>query len=320
MIVRDETLPPRVELSGSQRALLEERLQRARQFNGAKAAEPRAAIPRRPGDAVLPLSFAQERLWFLDQLEPGSAVYNMTQAIRMRGPLEVGALENALNEIVRRHEILRTNFVADEGEGRAIQVISPARTLPLPLVDLDATRTVPIEEELRRRLCDEARKPFDFARDLLVRALLVRVSPTDHTLMLTMHHIISDGWSIGVLFRELAALYGSFCRGETPALPELPLQFADFVLWERESLQGAALEERVLRLWCAKEAAAKCLGIGLQGEPAQFVVAHADARCENLQVEHPLGSVEVRVVSRHDAVVAVATPAAEQPRMRGYAE
>ena len=85
-------------------------------------------------------------------------------------------------------------------------------------------------------------------------------------------------------------------------------------------LQGAALEERVLRLWCAKEAAAKCLGIGLQGEPAQFVVAHADARCENLQVEHPLGSVEVRVVSRHDAVVAVATPAAEQPRMRGYAE
>jgi len=240
MTVKDEVLPSRMELSGSQRALLEERLQRARQ-KGARTSEPRSSIPRRTTSDHLPLSFAQERLWFLDQLEPGSAVYNVCQAVRMKGTLDLAALEKALNEIIRRHEILRTNFVA--AEGRAVQTIAAARTITPAVVDLSAWRDGTAEEELQRRLQEESRRPFDFARDLLLRALVVRVNTTEHILSLTMHHIISDGWSIGILFRELATLYPVYGAGETPALPELPIQFADFVLWERDAVQGAALEK-----------------------------------------------------------------------------
>src|SRR5687768_14599676 len=133
MTVKDEILPSRMELSGSQRALLEARLERARQTN-ARSPEPRSSIPRRTAADKIPLSFAQERLWFLDQLEPGSAVYNVCQAIRMRGALDLAALEKSLNEILRRHEILRTNFVTAEGE--AVQVVSPSRTIELAVVDL----------------------------------------------------------------------------------------------------------------------------------------------------------------------------------------
>ena len=240
MIVKDEILPSRMELSGSQRALLEERLQRARQSTS-RSPEPRSSIPRRSAPGEIPLSFAQERLWFLGQLEPGSAVYNMCQAVRMKGALDLAMLEKALNEIIRRHEILRTNFVASDG--RAIQLIAPNRTLGITVVDLSAWCDGTAEEELQRRLKEESRRPFDFARDLLLRAMIVRLSATEHTLMLTMHHIISDGWSIGVLFRELSALYTAYYTGEPPALPELPIQFADFVLWEREHLEGPALEK-----------------------------------------------------------------------------
>jgi amino acid adenylation domain-containing protein len=245
MIVKDETVPSRLELSTSQRAMLDERLQRARQST-ARSAEPRSSIARRPSGEEIPLSFAQERLWFLDQLEPGSAVYNMSQAVRMQGVLDLGALEKALNEIIRRHEILRTNFVAQEG--RAIQIIAPSRTLTLNVVDLSGWCDGTAEEELQRRLKEEGRRPFDFTRDLLLRALVVRMGAADHTLMLTMHHIISDGWSIGVLFRELAALYTAYCTSETVSLPDLPVQFADFVFWEREQLRGPALEKS-LEYW-----------------------------------------------------------------------
>jgi aspartate racemase len=239
MIVKEEILPSRMELSGTQRAQLEERLQRARQMT-ARPPE-RSSIPRRSGSEAVPLSFAQERLWFLDQLEPSTAVYNVCQAVRLSGTLDVIALEKAFNEIVRRHEILRTNFVASEG--RAVQVIAPTRTIELALVDLSGGRDGTANEECQRRLQQESRRPFDFARDLLVRTLLVRVSATEHILMLTMHHIISDGWSIGIIFRELAALYAAYCKGDVSPLPELPIQFADFVTWEREVMQGTALEK-----------------------------------------------------------------------------
>src|SRR5581483_7250274 len=164
MIVKDQLVPGRKELTDTQRTLLEERLQRAR-AHGGKSSETRASIPRRTTNDNIPLSFAQERLWFLDQLEPGSPVYNLCQGVRLRGTLDVNALEKALNEIVRRHEILRTNFVAIDGH--AVQLVTPERTLPLRVVDLsewlDGTQT----EERDRRIREEARKPFDFARDLL---------------------------------------------------------------------------------------------------------------------------------------------------------
>lgn len=245
MMARTETTPTRIDLSGSQHALLEERLTRARQVAG-RPADNRPSIRRRPCDTDIPLSFAQERLWFLDQLEPGSAVYNVCQAVRMQGRLSIAALERALNAIIARHEVLRANFAA--ADGQPVQVIASERVLPLAFVDLAAAGCPPESGELARRLAEESRRPFDLARDLLIRVLLVRTSPTEHTLLLTSHHIISDGWSLGILFRELATLYPAFCRGEAAALPELPIQYADYVFWERDTLQGPVLE-RQLAFW-----------------------------------------------------------------------
>ena len=147
MTVKDQIASPRMELSSSQRDLLEQRLQRARQ-NNARTAEPRSAIPKRASSDRIPLSFAQERLWFLEQLEPGSAVYNVCQAVRMRGTLDLAALEKSLNEIIRRHEILRTNFVTADGE--AMQVIAPARTISISVVDLSAWRDGTAGDELEQ--------------------------------------------------------------------------------------------------------------------------------------------------------------------------
>jgi amino acid adenylation domain-containing protein len=238
-IVKEDIVPSKVELSGAQRARLEERLQRAR---GATTRPVEAsAIPRRTSQENLPLSFAQEGLWFLDQLEPGSAAYNVFQALRLRGELNLPALEKALNEIVRRHEILRTNFVAADGAG--VQVIAPTRSLALTVTDLGEPAEGTAHEALQRTLREESRRPFEFTRDMLLRALLVRISANEHVLMLTMHHIISDGWSLGLLFRELAALYAAFTRDEPSPLPELPIQFADFALWERANGREAQFEK-----------------------------------------------------------------------------
>lgn len=240
MVVKDEQPPTRVEPTNAQRAALEERLRRAR-AGGGKGPEPKPAIPRRAeGLAELPLSFAQERLWFLDQLEPGTPVYNLCQALRLRGALDVDALEAALNAVVQRHEVLRTNFVA--AEGRPVQAIAPARALSIVRTDLATVPAAEREAELARLLRDEARHPFDLGQGALLRALVIRVAPEEHVLLLTMHHIISDGWSLGVLFREVGALYLERTTGTAAALPELPVQFADVALWEREQLKGAALD------------------------------------------------------------------------------
>jgi aspartate racemase len=240
MIAKSETYPERAELTGSQRALLEERLQRAR-ANKSRPREPKSSIQRRPLDEPIPLSFAQERLWFLDQLEPGSAVYNVCQAVRLTGTLDLGVLEKALNEIVRRHEILRTNFF--EKDGQPWQTIAPNRPAPLTVVDLSGWRDGTAAEEWQRCLHEESRRPFDLARDPLLRALLIRSAATEHTLMITMHHIVSDGWSVGILLRELAECYTSLCGGQKPELPELPIQYADYVLWERDTMRDAAIEK-----------------------------------------------------------------------------
>ncbi len=230
------------DLSAAQRAQLEERLQRAFR-SSQRPLEVRTSIPRRAPGTELPLALGQERLWFLDQLEPGTPVYNLCHAVRLRGSFNLPALERALNLIVGRHESLRTNFRADEG--RPLQVVLPERILPLVDVDLMEVPVAARETEVRSRLQAEARRPFDLATDLLLRALVVRVSPHEHVVLLTMHHIISDGWSIGVLFRELAKAYAEYCRGETPMLAELPVQFGDFALWERQQLQGPTFNESI---------------------------------------------------------------------------
>ncbi|HEX8355362.1 MAG TPA: condensation domain-containing protein, partial [Pyrinomonadaceae bacterium] len=193
-----------------------------------------------PRAGNLPLSFAQERLWFLDQLDPGSPSYLVVAAVRLSGALNRPAFERALNELVRRHEVLRTCFGLREG--RPVQLITPSLPIPLLLVDLTHLPEAGREEEARRLAAEEARRPFDLSRLPLLRATLLRLSDSEHLALLTLHHIVTDGWSMAVLVREVAALYEAFTKGEGSPLPELPIQYADYAAWQKEFLQGEVLD------------------------------------------------------------------------------
>ncbi|HEX8559851.1 MAG TPA: amino acid adenylation domain-containing protein, partial [Pyrinomonadaceae bacterium] len=203
---------------------------------------------------VFPLSFAQQRLWFLHQLEPAGAAYNMPVAFRLSGRLDVSALERALNEMVSRHEILRTTFdVLDE---QPVQLVSAAaQTLTPALMDLSALPATEREAEAARLAEEEVGRPFDLGAGPLLRALLLRLGAEEHVLLLTAHHIISDGWSQGVLIGELGVLYEAFAAGRESPLPPLPIQYADFAEWQRGWLQGEELE-RQLAYWRGRLAGA----------------------------------------------------------------
>jgi Condensation domain len=199
------------------------------------------------GDAsFFPLSFAQLRLWFLDQLEPGSAAYNVPVHMRLRGPLDPSILGRSLDEVVRRHESLRTSFECVGGE--PWQLVHEDAPVALRLEDLSALPGVEREAEVSRLAAEEVWKPFDLTAAPLVRARLLRLGPEEHVFLLTMHHIITDGWSVGVLLRELDALCDAFSRGFATPLPELPVQYADYAVWQREWLQGEELD-RLFAHW-----------------------------------------------------------------------
>ncbi|MCP4654520.1 MAG: AMP-binding protein, partial [bacterium] len=207
-----------------------------------------AAPPMRPvsHDRELPLSFAQQRLWFLDQLEPGSSTYNIPAAVRLGGALAPALLERVFHEVVHRHEALRTTFTATAG--RPHQVIAAQLEVPLPLVELDGLPASARAAEARRLAEAEALCPFDLTAGPLVRGTLLRLQEEDHVVLVNMHHIVSDGWSIGLFLREVAQLYTA-ARGDQPApLPPLPLQYADFAHWQRGWLVGEVLETH-LRYW-----------------------------------------------------------------------
>ena len=201
-------------------------------------------ISRRAHAGPVPLSFAQQRLWFLQRLEPGSAAYNIPFAARLKGILDVVALQWALQTIVARHESLRTTFA--ETEDTPVQVVAGSTSVPLPVVDL--SRLPEPERELRRLAGKEARAAFDLEKGPLLRGQLLRLGPQEHMLLLTVHHIVSDGWSMGVLLKELAALYRAGVTGAPSPLPELPLQYADYAVWQRRQLQSDRLE-RQLAYW-----------------------------------------------------------------------
>ena len=187
----------------------------------------------------LPLSFAQQRLWFLDQLEPGSHAYNMPGAVRISGSLDQAALEKSLDEIVRRHETLRTTFPLRGGE--PVQVVAAPAPLNLPVTDL---RELPLgerEAQLDEILTREAHEPFDLARGPLLRVKLVRQADDEHVLLVTMHHIVSDGWSLDLFLRELATLYQAYTEGAESPLPQLQIQYADFASWQRNWLKDEKL-------------------------------------------------------------------------------
>lgn len=202
----------------------------------------------------LPLSFAQQRLWFLDQLEPGSFLYNVPRAFRISGDLHVEALRQTFDVIVARHEALRTTFATVDGN--PVQVIAESLSVPLPIVDLSQLAESEREAEARRMVLEEAQRPFDLAQGPMLRTSLLRLGEKEHVLLLTMHHIVSDGWSAGILFRELRALYEGFSTNlstdfsadQPPPLPELPIQYADYAVWQREWLQGEVLK-RQLAYW-----------------------------------------------------------------------
>ena len=214
------------------------------------AAEVQSETPVAPALCALPrdgapplLSFAQQRLWFLHQLEPESAAYNIASAIRLRGALAVEALERSLGEVVRRHEALRTTF--EEAEGQPVQVIHEPRSWSLPVVDLSDVDAAAREERLHAIAAAEAGRPFDLKKGPTLRTTLLRLSADEHALLLTMHHIVSDGWSMGVLVRELVRLYEAYVQGEGSPLAELPIQYADYAAWQRGWLRGEALESQL---------------------------------------------------------------------------
>jgi len=187
----------------------------------------------------LPLSFAQARLWFLNQLEPSSLTYNLPTAVSLKGLLIVPAIERSINEIQRRHEALRTTFVVEDGQ--PVQVISPPVSWPLPVVDLRGMTASEQEAKIQQLV----QQPFDLTRGPLWRTTLLQLGEEEHILFLNMHHIVFDDWSFAVFLQELAALYEAFCAGRASPLEELPIQYADFALWQRQWLQGEALEKQL---------------------------------------------------------------------------
>ncbi|HYO16011.1 MAG TPA: amino acid adenylation domain-containing protein, partial [Thermoanaerobaculia bacterium] len=192
---------------------------------------------------LLPVSYAQRRLWFVDRLEPGSPLYNIPLAWRLRGPLDATALAAALAGVAVRHEVLRTTFEVEDGE--PVQVIAPPRPRSLPRVDLAGLAPVERESETRRLVAEEAARPFDLERGPLFRAVLLRSAGDDHVLVTGFHHIVADGGSLGIFERELSALYGAALAGAPSPLSDLPIQYADFAVWQREWLAGEVMERQL---------------------------------------------------------------------------
>ncbi len=207
------------------------------------ALQPRALQRDRDEPRSLPLSFAQQRLWFLDQLVPENPFYNMPAAVQLQGHLNLKALQHAFNAIVQRHETLRTTFAHVDGE--PVQLIASGFKLHLPVIDLQRIPTGDRDATIQRLATEEAHRPFKLTTGPLLRVTLLKLAETDHILLLTLHHIISDGWSMGVLMRELGALYTAFLRHEPSPLGKLPIQYADFAQWQRRLLQGEILESQL---------------------------------------------------------------------------
>ena len=221
-------LPP------EKRALLEARLLTGREPGAA------AAIPRRPTKSATPLSFAQRRLWFLDRLDPGTPLYNVPEVLALRGALDVSALERTIREILLRHEVLRSRFGG--GNGEPLQMTAEDAGFSLTVTDLAALPEGRRAAEARALAEQEGDLPFDLERGPLFRARLLRLARDEHWLLLTLHHIVSDEWSMGVLYREIGELYGEFREGREPVLPELPIQYGDYAVWQR---QGRHLEDQL---------------------------------------------------------------------------
>ncbi len=303
-------LPLRVIFEAPTIAGLAAWIERARLGSGGEAvAPPLRPVPR---DRPLPLSFAQERLWFLDRLRPGDPSYNMPTALRALGELSPALLEAVLGEVVRRHEALRTTFRLRDGQ--PAQVIAPPGRWCLPRVDLSGLPEEEARAETRRLVQEEAMRPFDLERGPLLRAALLRLGPAEHALLLVMHHIVSDGWSMGVFVREITALYGAARAGRPSPLPELPVQYADFTVWQRGWLTGAELE-RQLGYWRQRLAGAPASLDLPTDRPRPAVPSHHGGRAVALW-EPDLARRLARFALRHEVTPFMLLLAAFQSLLR----
>ncbi|HLO50179.1 MAG TPA: amino acid adenylation domain-containing protein [Kamptonema sp.] len=237
-INKQQILARRYQLSPSKQALLAKRLR-----GEIQADSPINLIPRRDSIDSAPLSFPQQRLWLLQQIDRTNASYNEHGAIQLKGALNIPALERSLNEIIKRHESLRTTFKMMEGQ--PLQIISPSLTIKLPIVNLSDVPLSEQKKQIQLIANQQSQSPFDLAQGPLLRWMLLQTCQQDYVLLVTMHHIIYDGWSYGILMRELAALYEAFSNNQSSPLSELPIQYADFALWQQQSLKGEALETQI---------------------------------------------------------------------------
>ncbi|MCB8977444.1 MAG: amino acid adenylation domain-containing protein [Ardenticatenaceae bacterium] len=222
-------------LSDARRALLAKRLQKAQHK---QPTQPQTITPQ-PADTPLTLSFAQQRMWFLHQWEPDSPAYNIPNALRLTGNLNVAALETAVNEIIRRHQVLQMSYGIEDEEPVLRRL--PNSHVALPIIQMEGAD----ETAVLALLQEEGARPFDLTQELPIRLFLLRLAPDEHVLILNLHHIATDGWSMGVLLRELAALYNAFCANQPSPLPELPIQYSDFAYWQRNWLQGDVLDKQL---------------------------------------------------------------------------
>jgi amino acid adenylation domain-containing protein len=266
-----------------------------------------------PRAGELPLSFAQQRLWFLHQLEPDSAVYNCPAAVRFTGALNLAALEQSFNEVVRRHEVLRARFRASDGS--PVQIIAPSLHVPLPIIDLSGLPAERREAEIERLSRLEAQRGFDLSHDVLLRTKVLRVSVDEHVVLVTMHHIVSDGWSIGVLVKEVGALYEAYAKGSAMTLKPLAVQYADYAHWEREWLQGAVLEEQ-LEYW--KRQLAEAPVLELPTDRPRPAVPSYNGAYESFELDQDLTSALNDLSRRLDATLFMTLFAAWQALMHRY--
>ncbi|HEX6291276.1 MAG TPA: amino acid adenylation domain-containing protein, partial [Herpetosiphonaceae bacterium] len=286
-------LPVRMLFEAPTIAGLSQRIVQARTSDSSLLPPPIRPVPR---DGALPLSFAQQRLWFINRLQPDNPAYNEPTAIRVSGPFDFAAMEHTINTIIRRHEALRTTFTIQNGE--PVQIIAAPQPQPLPLIDLQGIPEAEREAEARRVAREEAHRLFDLERGPLFRVTLLRISPEDHVILLMLHHIISDGWSNSVIIQELKTLYNAEVKGEPVTLPDLPVQYADYAVWQRDWLQGEVVEAH-LSYW--RQQLADVPPLHLPIDHPRPPIASFEGAVEHFVLSQPLRQA-LNTISRREGV------------------
>jgi amino acid adenylation domain-containing protein len=291
--------------------LLKERLQKAASGNLETQTILRRAIKR-----PIPLSFAQQRLWFINQLEPNSSAYNIATGMLVSGNLSLVALQRTFDAIIMRHEVLRTGFhiVGDQ----PAQVISATLSLPIEVIDLTGLPEAERDAKARCIANEEASRPFDLTTPPLLRARLLRLAGHEHVLVLTMHHIVFDAWSFGIFIREMSVLYDSFCRNNEPPLPELPIQYADFAVWQRGWMNGKVLETQ-LAYWKQKLLGAPAR-LKLPTDRARPVTSTLGGQYNTFHISKSLSESLKELSRQHEVTLFMTLLAAFQVLLHRYTE